>query len=258
MNGFQRGSEQGVVLLVMAGSLATLLLHGALIGLYLYFHEEEETPEEEPVEYAQYEEVELLMWGEVMPEDHQLPVIANPAPEEQPEEVVQIDEPPPEEEAVTPPPEEEEEPVQREEREETTRRDDRRHNPERPVNDEALVGSPDGFRGGTSLSPTALANLFGPVQEQIQNAYRPPSSLSAQELSRLSAVVRVYVNEDGRITRYRFSDRSGNSAFDSAVERALRNFQLGSRRLRLPFHNEAAMRQALDRGFEVTVRHLGQ
>lgn len=251
-------------LLVIWGTLFTLLIHVAIGAAYLIWSEEEsEAQQVEPEpEWMRFEAVELLMWGEVMPEPGRLPRLSNPAPEEREPEVVEINEvePEPSEDTVAVSTREEEnqnQPTRREERrreEPNQRRDSSRHNPNRPINNEPLWGSPDGFRGGTSLSEHALANLFGPVQEQIQRAFHAPSSLSTDELRRLEGRVRVHVNRDGRITRFVWDTRSGNDAFDTAVERALNRFRMGSQRLRLPFDNARAMEQAIQRGFIVIIR----
>jgi outer membrane biosynthesis protein TonB len=242
---------------IIMGFVFTLLFHGLVAGLYLHWESEQAealtVPDE--TQLMRYEAVELLMWGEVMPEPGQLPNISNPAPETAPPDVVHIEPPPPEE----PPPvivQREPEPEPRRRAEEPppeAPRDDSRHNRTRPVNTEPLAGSPQGFRGGTSLSPTALANLFGPMQAQIQRAFSPPGSLARDELSRLSARVRIYVNADGRITRFTWIRRSGNDLFDSAAERALNTFRLGSQRLRLPTGNQQAMDQVLEHGLEIMI-----
>jgi outer membrane biosynthesis protein TonB len=243
---------------IIVGFLATLLFHGLVIGGYLYWNarQAEALPSHVDSELMHYEAVELLMWGEVMPEPGQLPIMANPAPEEAPPEIVELRPPPPEE----PPPVvaqvQPEQPQPRPREQEVPReapRDDSRHNPSRPVNTERLEGSPQGFRGGTSLSPTALANLFGPAQAQIQRAFNPPGSISREELARLTARVRIYVNADGRITRFTWVTRSGNALFDSSAERALNTFRLGSQRLRLPTSNQQAMDQVLEHGLEIMI-----
>jgi outer membrane biosynthesis protein TonB len=242
---------------VISGLTMTLLFHGGMIAAYLYWDSSTAEAIEEPDSMLmQYEPAELLMYGEVMPEPGRLPRHANPAPEERPEEVVQVDPPEPAEDTVTVAREEPEEaPVAREERneEEDQPRDSSRHNPNRPTNRERLTGSPDGFRGGTSLSATALANLFGRAQRQIQNAFSPPGSVGSEELARLEARVLIRVNRDGRVTGFDWERRSGNRLFDSAVERAINTFRLGSRRLHLPSENAQAMRQVLDSGFIVVV-----
>ncbi|MBN1947875.1 MAG: TonB C-terminal domain-containing protein [Bradymonadales bacterium] len=254
-------------LLLIWGVFFTLAIHMGIVAVYLLWSETESQAVEpqQPPEWMRFEAVELLMWGEVMPNPHRLPIMPNPAPEERQQEVVAVDPTPqnPSEDAVALSVSDQEDPdrpTQRESRrreEPDQRRDSARHNPNRPINNEPLWGSPDGFRGGTSLSPTALANLFGPVQEQIQRAFRAPSSLSADDLRRLEGRVRVFVNREGRITHFAWDSRSGNSAFDAAAESALNRFRLGSDRLRLPFDNEVAMEQAVQRGFIVIIRSAG-
>jgi hypothetical protein len=120
------------------------------------------------------------------------------------------------------------------------------------------TGAGDMLPSGGDMLPSgeeALAALFAPVVSQLQQTFRPPSSLSPEALRLLSAEVDLTVDADGRIVSYEFVERSGSEAFDRAVERALDPFRVGAQRLRLPFENERAMAVALEQGFRVVFRY---
>lgn len=242
-------ASSGETSFVTLGVFFSAAIHVGLVLFFFAGQQEDAEAAVEPAALLPFEEVELLMWGEVMPTPGALPTIANPAPETREEDVVNVE---PQDDQVAIPeeqPEPDERRPQEDELEEDQRRDDRRHNPNRPVNNEALIGSPDGFRGGTSLSATAMANLFSRAQEQLQTSVRAPSTLSASQLQSIRGVVQIYVNREGRVLRYNWIEHTGNRTYDSAVERALNGFYLGSRRLSLPTHHEQAMQQVLEYGF---------
>jgi outer membrane biosynthesis protein TonB len=246
-----RNVDQPSALAFIGGVLATLLFHGAMVVGYIYLHEGRVEAAQDDSSLMEFEAVELLMWGEVMPDPGELPIIANPELDTQPEDVV--DPTPPDEEVVLVEPDERE--IRRDDPEDNPdqRRDNELHNPDRPTNNEQIQGSPDGFRGGTSLSASALENLFGPAQRQIQRAFHPPSSLGDSELERLRGLIRFRTNAAGRIMNWEWITHSGNATFDSAVERALNRFRHGSERLRLPIGNDEAMRFATEVGIAMEI-----
>jgi outer membrane biosynthesis protein TonB len=255
---------------IAVGAGTTFFVHAAFIGLFLlanvFGDEEAESQTLVPVISA-----ELLMFGDVMPNPGELPWIANP------EEAPQDDrnpEPAPVPETETALPDQEvvvlnQEPVPQQERrreenrarpEESPRdaperRDRGETNPNRPTNTRPRVGSPDGFVGGTSLSAEAQANQFAELVRQLSRALRKPAALSDAEYRRLSADVRVRVTADGRVTSWDFVGRSGNGAFDDAVESMLGRFKLGTDRLRIASITNAELREAVIRqGFQIPVR----
>lgn len=254
------------------GAALSFVAHAVLLFLFFFAtniqHESDEGDQEAllPVVSA-----ELLMLGDVMPEDGELPWIANP--EEAP-----LDDAPP---TPTPVPEEEEttlpqqetvvieqeeapaEPVREENRaqpeehrpDRAARQDRGETNPNRPTNDRPRVGSPDGFEGGTSLSAAALQNQFAGLVRQLSRGLRRPSGITDQEFRSLEALVHVRCTEAGRITAWEFVDRSGNRLFDSAVESMLNRFRLGSDRLNLGSVTNDELRQRMIRdGFRIPVR----
>lgn len=239
-------------LFFFGGAIFSVAVHVGVAAFFFMGGENEDVEAAVAPELMVFEEVELLKWGEVMPDPNELPTISNPEQETREQDVVTLDQEP----DIQQPPDDENEDATPEEEtpDPEQRQDDSRHNPDRPTNNEPIQGSSEGYRHGTSLSATAMANLFGPVQEQIQRAVRPPSTLSQAQLEELEGVISIYVNEDGRVRRFTWRSRTGNAGYDGAIERAINLFRLGSRRLRLPTHNPAAMQQAVDGGFRITIR----
>ncbi len=230
------------------GVFFTALIHCALLGFLLLStgppaEAAQELVEPEP---HPYEVIPIARYGEVLPDQDELPNIVNPADDVRPEDVVtlnddnQPDTSPLDDRPTRPDPDiDPDQP-----------RDSERHDPNRPTNSEQQQGFSDGSRYGTSLSPTALSNLFAPVQAQIQRAVRPPSTLSETQLEELHGVVSVAVDRDGKITGFRWQVRTGHAQYDAAIERALNLFRYSSRRLHLPA-NEAAIQQAVSHGFAI-------
>jgi colicin import membrane protein len=60
----------------------------------------------------------------------------------------------------------------------------------------------------------------------LQENYRVPATLSDKERLHLRATVILYVEPSGAIREFRFETRSGNDAFDAALERAIRATRL--------------------------------
>lgn len=224
-----------------AGVVCTVLFHGIVLG-WLLRAEPEVVPEGRE---AMVVETELLQWGEALPDENALPTIANPAPSPLPPEA---DTQPPQDEVAEAPTEvvdlqRSEEPadvqlpteVRSEVREEDEARELAQNrgetNPHRPVNNAPVIGLPDGFRGGTSLSASAQRNQLSRIMEQLQREFRPPSSISDAELARLGTTVYVEIDSDGRIREFRTIGSSGNAAFDSAARQAINRFSRGPLRL---------------------------
>ncbi len=60
------------------------------------------------------------------------------------------------------------------------------------------------------------------VTRALQDNYRLPSTISERDRALLRASVVLYIEPDGRISRWRFEAKSGNPAFDEALERTIR------------------------------------
>jgi colicin import membrane protein/protein TonB len=92
--------------------------------------------------------------------------------------------------------------------------------------DEKRWGSPDGDPGGDSETAEEGDRYLAVVQRQIQTNYNVPATISERERMYLKGTIVLYIDPDGRISRWRFESRSGNGAFDDALERALRATRL--------------------------------
>lgn len=64
------------------------------------------------------------------------------------------------------------------------------------------------------------------VTRSLQDTYVLPSTISEKERISLSATVVLFIESDGRVSRYQFERRSGNPTFDGALERAIRTARL--------------------------------
>jgi outer membrane biosynthesis protein TonB len=204
--------------------------------------------------------MELLQWGEEMPNPNALPEIANPEeapeealppePEQEPEETS-----PPEQEIVNlaPPPEEPRERVPEENRPE-----ERPTNPERapqtdrgpteirrPTNRTPVPGSPGGVVGGTSLNDNALARQLATIVRQVNSEVRRPSTLTESEWRSMWALVHITMTQDGQITRIQIREGDYNRAFQMAVTHGLNRFKDGSSRLQLSSVTNAELRNVL-------------
>lgn len=233
---------------VAFGMILTAFIHAGLIAFYVTAGARESAAEVEEV--IEFVTVDPIGWGEIR-DPNALPEISNPAPETRPEEVVRAEEP----QDVEPPEQEEpeEREVSREEQPEVPQ-DSSRHNPERPVNEVAPEGRPDGMRGARGVSDAQVDLWAARVLQSIQRAYRQPPGLSESQMRDLRGRVRIFLNAEGRITRYRWVERSGNRIWDESVEHTLNNFRLGNRRLELPFDNERLLEYFVEEGLNYEFR----
>jgi hypothetical protein len=251
------------------GVMATLVVHAALLVAALVMSVPE--PEEARSFKAPVIDVELLKWGEVMPEDGQLPWIANPEPAEPTEEAPPASDPkqaqaPPDEETVELEPKPDEAPKpRREERLEQQPKPTPRDappttfrgptDPSRPTNNLPVMGSRDGVQGGTSLSAEAQRNQFSRIVAQLQRVLRKPANTSDTECARLAARVKLRVTVQGRISQCDLDAPTGNPLFDSSVRTMCNAFMLGQRRLDLGSITDEALREDIERrGFIANVK----
>lgn len=254
------------------GAALTFLAHVVLFAMLFFVNPMGDGEEADGV-VLQVIETELLMYGEVMPTEGELPWIANPeeapqesdpepapVPEEEttlPEQETVVVEPEPVAEAVVVPQENRPEPV--EHRPELEQRPDRGEtNTNRPENQRPTMGSQEGFRGGTSLSASALANQFAGIVNQLKRTLRRPAAIPSDEYESLEATVWVRCTGSGQITEWEFERRSGNRLFDAAVESMLNRFRMGSDRLRLSSVSNVAVReQMVSDGFRIPIQGGG-
>lgn len=244
-----------------AGAGLTLLLHLCFLAFFV-FRNDSALEDDGAANLALIVETELLRWGEVMPDEAALPTIPNPRPA--------VERTPTPDEPVAPPPETQEAPTEvvdlqtpteiAEAPKPTERRRDVQEqkpdlpaaqyrgetNPHRPVNDDAIQGFADGYRGGTSLSPSAQRNLLARVQEQLQSAFSPPRSLSVDELRRLRIRIHVRIASDGRIVGWEVLESSGNRQFDTAATMTLNRFRNGIDRLDMASIRDASFRSMIE------------
>jgi colicin import membrane protein len=87
-------------------------------------------------------------------------------------------------------------------------------------------GSPDGDPAGDSDTGGEGDRYLALVLREIQSNYRVPATISERDRVALKSTVVLYVDPDGRISRWNFVARSGNPAFDDALERTLRQTRL--------------------------------
>jgi colicin import membrane protein len=87
-------------------------------------------------------------------------------------------------------------------------------------------GDPAGVPQGEATDGTEGDRYLGLVTQALQSSYRLPATLSEQERLHLHAIVVITIEPDGRVSSFRFETRSGNAAFDQALERAVRESRL--------------------------------
>jgi colicin import membrane protein/protein TonB len=95
----------------------------------------------------------------------------------------------------------------------------------REVNEDRY-GDPQGDPQGDASDAEEGDRYLALAIRALQTNYRLPATISDQERLYLKATVVLYVEPDGRIARFRFEARSGNSAYDDALERAIRQTRL--------------------------------
>ena len=83
-------------------------------------------------------------------------------------------------------------------------------------------GDPSGSSEGTATDATEGDRYLALVTQALQSNYRIPATISEQERMHLRATVILTIEPDGRVSNLRFERRSGNAAFDEALERAVR------------------------------------
>lgn len=92
---------------------------------------------------------------------------------------------------------------------------------EKALGEPPRYGSPSGSPLGES-SEEEGDQYLALVQQALHSNYRLPATISEADRQRLQAVVVLFIEPDGRISRYRFEKRSGDQGFDDSVERAIR------------------------------------
>ncbi len=85
-----------------------------------------------------------------------------------------------------------------------------------------VYGDPEGDPMGDSSEGSAGDLYLAMVVRALRDSYVLPSTLSEADRVSLEATVVLYLDERGDVVRSAFEKRSGNGAFDSALERAIR------------------------------------
>jgi colicin import membrane protein len=92
--------------------------------------------------------------------------------------------------------------------------------------DDTRWGDPQGDPNGVASEGTEGDRYLALVTAALQGNYHLPATISEKERLYLKATVVLYLEPDGRIARWQFASRSGNAAFDDALERAIRDTRL--------------------------------
>lgn len=95
----------------------------------------------------------------------------------------------------------------------------------RVEHDQKIYGSPDGDPRGDAEDGEGDAYL-ALVTRALQETYNLPATISDRERMHLRATVVLFIEPDGKISRYEFESRSGNPTFDGALEAAVRGARL--------------------------------
>lgn len=92
--------------------------------------------------------------------------------------------------------------------------------------DQQRWGDPSGDESGDSDSGTEGDRYLALVRNALQSAYVVPATISERERMYLKATVVLFIESNGKVLDYRFETRSGNPAYDAALERAIRAVRL--------------------------------
>ena len=87
-------------------------------------------------------------------------------------------------------------------------------------------GSADGDPLRTERDGDVADRYLAQVTRALQETYTLPSTLSERERMYLQATVLLFIEPDGRISRWQFAQRSQNAVFDAALERAVQQAAL--------------------------------
>lgn len=87
-------------------------------------------------------------------------------------------------------------------------------------------GDPEGDPLGDSEEGSEGDRYLALVQRALQANYHVPPTISDRERIYLKGTVVLFIEPDGRVRRWRLEHPSGNSAFDGALERAVRDTRL--------------------------------
>lgn len=86
---------------------------------------------------------------------------------------------------------------------------------------EDLPGQLDGHPEGDSDRAEGEA-YYALLEKRVKDQYKLPATISERERMHLEATVRIFIEANGRITRFEIVKGSGNGVFDGALESAVR------------------------------------
>lgn len=87
-------------------------------------------------------------------------------------------------------------------------------------------GDPQGDPAGDSDEASEGDRYLALVVRALKANYRVPSTISERERLYLKGSVILYIEPDGRVSRHRLEQSSGNGAFDDALDRTVRQTRL--------------------------------
>jgi colicin import membrane protein len=87
--------------------------------------------------------------------------------------------------------------------------------------EEPVYGDPEGDPLGDASEASAGDRYLALVQRALRESYVLPATISERDRLHLRATVLLFIDAEGRILRHTFESRSGNEAFDAALERAI-------------------------------------
>lgn len=87
-------------------------------------------------------------------------------------------------------------------------------------------GSPDGDPAGDSETGSEGDRYLALVRRELETKYVLPKTISESESLHLKATVVLLLEPGGRIVGHSFERRSGNDAYDAALERAIQSARL--------------------------------
>lgn len=87
---------------------------------------------------------------------------------------------------------------------------------------ELQAGRADGALDGDAAEAGDGDEYLAVVVRQLRQGYRLPTTIGERERLFLTGTVVLHIEPDGRVSRYELTRRSGNPAFDEALERAVR------------------------------------
>jgi colicin import membrane protein len=96
--------------------------------------------------------------------------------------------------------------------------------------DRALEGPAYGDPSGDPLGDSSEAGegdqYLALVVRTLHETYVVPATISERDRLHLTATLVLYIDGDGQVLQHEFANRSGNDAFDAALERAVRSARL--------------------------------